>query len=137
MRGSNVHMTFTVHLFFFRRSSFHLYAYDNCRVNVEQVRADTSATFALEASGQGGWVALGFPKAPGAMVDSTAVIATTSAANGQIGVFSLNGQSVAEVVEIPGAILQAPGGNELSNTDQGFSVFSVRHLSSQTFNSTF
>ena len=68
---------------------------DNVIVHYNTFTAgDTSATLAAETPSETGWVALGFhPEGSPAMVGSTAVIGTDSAADGGIGVFDLNQQS--------------------------------------------
>ena len=67
------------------------------------VEGDTGASIAAETPSETGWVALGFhpPGAP-QMVGSSAIIATDTAPDG-VGVFDLNAQSAAGIVEAAGA----------------------------------
>lgn len=51
-----------------------------------------------------GWVALAWPETPNVMIGSTAVIATSSAANGNIGVFELTAKSVPGIEEVTGGV---------------------------------
>eukprot|EP00892_Ulva_mutabilis_P012398 jgi/Ulvmu1/9530/UM053_0019.1 len=64
---------------------------------------DTEATMAIETPNPG-WVAVGWPTTPGMMLGATAVIATTDAAAGDLGVFTLESKSVDGIVEMEGAV---------------------------------
>eukprot|EP00892_Ulva_mutabilis_P010891 jgi/Ulvmu1/8174/UM040_0071.1 len=84
---------------------------------------DTAATLAVETPAEG-WVAFAFAgDDPTSMVGATAVIATTDAANGQAGVFNLNGRSVDGVEEVPGAATLTAGRRRLSQA--AISVYDV------------
>lgn len=61
------------------------------------------------------------------MVGATAVIATTSAANGEAGVYSLDARSVDGVVEVPGAVTLTAGSRRLSQA--AVNVYDVRPCS--------
>lgn len=89
--------------------------------------ADTAASMAFESPHGSGWAALGFSSS--GMVGSDAVIASTKAANGGIGVFNLGGFSPAAITEIPAAV--AGSGRRLSDARPSFTIFDVR-LSSYT-----
>jgi hypothetical protein len=62
---------------------------------------DTVAKFALELPTELGWAGLVLTENAGIMVGSTAVIATSDAANQQIGVFRVSGKDTSLVLETP------------------------------------
>lgn len=77
---------------------------------------------AIETPSDAGWVALGFGTS---MINSQAVIATTSAAFGGIGVFNLGAYSVDDVTELPGAV-QSGARRRLADADARFAITDVR-----------
>lgn len=79
---------------------------------------------AIESPHQGGWAALGFG---GGMIGSPAVIATTTAANGGIGVFNLEGYSSGAITEYAGAVADSSGSRRrLADTSADFTITDVR-----------
>eukprot|EP00892_Ulva_mutabilis_P009568 jgi/Ulvmu1/6984/UM033_0042.1 len=79
---------------------------------------DEAARMAIEAPSDAGWASLGFGRG---MVGSTAVIATTSAAAGGIGVFTLDGQSSRAINEVTGAT-EAASGRRLADANGAFTI---------------
>lgn len=80
---------------------------------------DTVAKMALESPHQDGWAALGFGDT---MVGSTAIIATTKAANG-IGVFLLGGFSPDQITEYPDGVSGSGGSRRrLSDASPEFTI---------------
>lgn len=77
---------------------------------------------AIESPSDAGWAALGFGSS---MIGSTAVIATTTAAAGGVGVFTLGQYSAAAITEVQGAV-DASAGRRLSNAGPAFTITDVR-----------
>lgn len=87
------------------------------------VAGDTSARIGVETPSDG-YVAFAFAgDSPSQMIGATAVIATSSATDGEAGVYALTGKSNAAVVEVPSAVTTGPG-RRLSQ-DSPFTVYDV------------
>lgn len=78
---------------------------------------------AIETPHPGGWAALGFGSD---MVGTDAVIATTRAGNGGIGVFNLNGYSSSAILEYPQATMASRRLSQTTDAAPGFTISDVR-----------